>query len=79
MGSVADLAELVAGILTAAVTLGTRWHVDAAEGRLDPPIGCVATVLTRNLRTAQSRHLIDVAPHQAPRRFALCAVFLYHQ
>src|ERR1700757_2056626 len=49
------------------------------NGRLHPPPGGVATDQTRNLRPAQSRHLLDVAPHQATRRFALDTVLLSYQ
>ena len=56
-----------------------RETVPPVKGRLDPSLGCVATDQTRNLRPAQSRHLLDVAPHQATRRFALGTVLLSYQ
>jgi len=46
------------------------------DRHLDPPAGRVARDQPRTLRTAQTSHLLDVAPHQAPRSLAQQGVLL---
>jgi hypothetical protein len=49
------------------------------DRHLDPSAGRVASDQPRELRPAQPGHLLDVAPHQTPRRLALLGVRLPHQ